>query len=71
MYIDSYTVYPTVSVYLSFGKYMYTKRLEPYSSILVPVAVDLWITGTVDGQILQCLLLGRLYTEPQIPIGFR
>ena len=32
MYIDSYTVYPTVSVYLSFGKYMYTKRLEPYST---------------------------------------
>ena len=29
-YIDSYTVYPTVSVYLTFGEYTYTKRLEPY-----------------------------------------
>jgi hypothetical protein len=29
-YIVSYTVYPTVSVYLTFGEYTYTKRLEPY-----------------------------------------
>ena len=33
MYIDSYTVYPTVSVYLSFNKYMYTKQLEPYKHL--------------------------------------
>jgi hypothetical protein len=29
MYIDGYTVYATVYVYLTFGKYTYTKRLEP------------------------------------------
>ena len=28
-YIISYTVYPTVSVYLTSGEYTYTKRLEP------------------------------------------